>query len=129
MGRSIHSYGGGIERLRRRSREQSVPSSIPHLGISVDYRKAYDMVPHSWVSGYARMVGVAQNIITLIENSMANWKTSNQEVLGTVVIKRGIFQGDSLSPLLFVITDSKGHKSWLPIQERRMQDQSPALYG
>ena len=36
---------------------------------------------------------------------MANWKTvltSNQEVLGTVDIKRGIFKGDS-SPLLFVI--------------------------
>ena len=72
----------------------------------IDYRKAYDMVPHSWILECARMVGVAQNIITLIENSMTNWKTvltSNQEVLGTVDIKRGIFQGDSLSPLLFVI--------------------------
>ena len=29
--------------------------------------------------------------------------TSNQDVLGTVDIKRGIFQGDSLSPLLFEI--------------------------
>ena len=25
------------------------------------------------------------------------------------------------------VTDSKGHKSWLPTQERRMQDQSPAI--
>ena len=52
------------------------------------------------------MFGVAKNIVTLIENSMANWKTvltSNQEILGTVDINRGIFQGDSLSPLLFVI--------------------------
>ena len=57
----------------------------------IDYRKAYDMVPHSWILECARMVGVAQNIITLIENSMTNWKTvltSNQEVLGTVDIKR-----------------------------------------
>ena len=37
---------------------------------------------------------------------MGNWKTvltSNQEVLGTVDIKRGIFQGDLLSLLLLVI--------------------------
>ena len=70
------------------------------------YRKEYDMVPHSWGLGCARMVGVAENIITLLENSMENWKTvftSNQEVLGTVDFKRGIFKGDSLSPLLFVI--------------------------
>ena len=52
------------------------------------------------------MVGIAKNVIKTIENSMENWKTiltSNQEVLGTVNINRGIFQGDSLSPLLFII--------------------------
>ena len=72
----------------------------------IDYRKAYDMVPHSWILECARMVGIAQNIINLIVNSMANWKialTSHQEVLGTVDIKRGIFQGEPLLPLPFVI--------------------------
>ena len=72
----------------------------------IDYRKTYDMVPHLRILDCARMGEVAQNIITLIENRMANCKTvltSNQEVLGTVDINRGIFQGDSLSPLLFVI--------------------------
>ena len=37
---------------------------------------------------------------------MTNWKTeltSGGETLGTVKIERGIFQGDSLSPLLFVM--------------------------
>ena len=71
----------------------------------IDYRKAYNMVTHSWILKSARMVGLSQNTITLIENSMANWKTvltSNQKVLETVDIKRGIFQGDSLSLVLFV---------------------------
>ena len=27
------------------------------------------------------------------------------------------------------VTDSKGQKSWLPTQERRIQDQSPAIYN
>ena len=27
------------------------------------------------------------------------------------------------------VTDSKGHKHWLPTHERSMQDQSPAIYG
>ena len=37
---------------------------------------------------------------------MKDWKTmlmANGEVLGEVEIRRGIFQGDSLSPLLFVV--------------------------
>ena len=77
------------------------------LGMAwVDYKKAYDMVPHSWLLEAIEMVGVAGNVSGLLRRSMANWKTelrANDEVLGEVDIKRGIFQGDSLSPLLFVI--------------------------
>ena len=38
------------------------------------YRKAYGMCP---IHGFwnVRMVGMAKNLITLIENSMENWKT------------------------------------------------------
>ena len=52
------------------------------------------------------MVGVAGNVVTIIKNSMVNWKTvlmSRGNDLGEVNITRGIFQGDSLSPLLFLI--------------------------
>ena len=41
------------------------------------------------------------------EKSMEQWKlslTSNGEDFRKVDVKRGIFQGDSLSPLLFVLT-------------------------
>ena len=72
----------------------------------VDYKKAYDMVPHSWIIEFLKMVQVPQNVITFIQRSMRNWKTeltSCGASLGTVNIKRGIFKGNSLSPLIFVI--------------------------
>ncbi len=72
----------------------------------IDYKKAYDMVPHSWILESLKLVGIATNIRRLIEASMTHWNTSlvaGDSMLGTVKIKRGIFQGDSLSPLLFII--------------------------
>ena len=72
----------------------------------IDYKKAYNMVPHSWILKCLEMVGAAKKIFSTISNSMVNWKTvltSAGTVLGQVDIKRGIFQGRSLSPLLFIV--------------------------
>ena len=72
----------------------------------IDFKKAYDMVPHSWILESMKMLGIAPNITALIEKSMPSWKTnlySDGKLLGSVKIKRGIFQGDSFSPLIFVI--------------------------
>ena len=52
------------------------------------------------------MFGVAVSVKSFVNTSMKQWNTeltaSNQR-LGNVKIRRGIFQGDSLSPLLFVL--------------------------
>ena len=36
----------------------------------VDYKKAYDMIPHSWIIATMEMVDLADNIIGLIRQSM-----------------------------------------------------------
>ena len=73
----------------------------------VDFRKAYDMVPHAWIIKVLTLIGAAPNVIAHLKSTIIDWKTelmSGEINLGEVNINRGIFQGDSLSPLLFVIS-------------------------
>ena len=52
------------------------------------------------------MFGFAENLKKLLTNSMKQWcteLTAGWEVIGNVKFLGGIFQGDSLSPLMFVI--------------------------
>jgi len=41
----------------------------------IDYKKAYDMVPHSWILERVTLVGIADKIKRLLKNTMGNWKT------------------------------------------------------
>ena len=40
----------------------------------IDYQKDYDMVPHSWIIQCLDLFGVAENIKSLLVNSMEKWK-------------------------------------------------------
>ena len=70
--------------------------------------KAFDSVPHSWILKCLQMYKIHPVLVTFIEESRSQWKNDmtlvhKEGVLetGPIRIKRGIFQGDSLSPLLF----------------------------
>ena len=72
----------------------------------IDYRKASDMVPHSWIMECLTMFKIANNVQNLLQYAMPLWKvelTSNNQNFGNVEIKRGVFQGDSLSLVLFIV--------------------------
>ena len=71
----------------------------------IDYRKAYDMIAHSWILESLKGLGVNRQIREFLQESMKTWRvelTCGEQILGEVKINRGIFQGDTLSPLLFV---------------------------
>ena len=36
----------------------------------VDYKQAYDMVPHSWMIEYLKLTQMAENIINFVDRSM-----------------------------------------------------------
>ena len=53
------------------------------------------------------MVVITENLRTFLQKSMQQWRlslTPNGEDLGEVNVERRIFQGDSISPLLFVLS-------------------------
>ena len=74
----------------------------------VDYQKAYDSVPHSWVLQCLQLHKISPVLCRFLSRVMEGWRTSmvHSHGQGTVKtrimqIRRGIFQGDSLAPLLF----------------------------
>ena len=74
---------------------------------SIDYKKASDSLPHSWIAKCLKIFGVSGNIRQFLRVAITSWKTIltvNRQVLDYVHIRRGIFQENLLSPLLYMIT-------------------------
>ena len=72
----------------------------------IDYKKAYDMVPQGWILHCLKMYKISPEVINLIEQTMKTWKVeliAGGRSIAEKKIQKGIFQGDALSPLLFII--------------------------
>ena len=64
------------------------------------------MISHFWIFESLGLLQVSENIVEFIRKPMQNWNvylTLCGEYLVNVDIRRGIFQGGSLLPLLFGI--------------------------
>ena len=75
----------------------------------IDYKKAFDSVPHERILRSLGLFKVSPTVVEFL--TVKNWKTqltltheSGTLMSDNINIKRGIFQGDSLSPLLFCIS-------------------------
>ena len=69
----------------------------------IDYRKAFDSVPHNWIIKSQSLI-----IVNFLKSNMLSWKTtlflshkSGHIISNPIDIKHGIFYRDSLSTLLF----------------------------
>lgn len=72
----------------------------------IDYKKAFDSIPHSWLQEVLSIYKINTQIITLLQKLMEKWETCLvlRNIRTTPIsIKRGIFQGDSLSALWFCL--------------------------
>ncbi|XP_050561144.1 uncharacterized protein LOC126912570 [Spodoptera frugiperda] len=76
----------------------------------IDYKKAFDSVPHSWLIQILEIYKINNKIIDFLRNIMPHWKTTllinttnNNIITRQISIKKGIYQGDSLSPLWFCL--------------------------
>ncbi|KAL0883753.1 hypothetical protein ABMA27_015858 [Loxostege sticticalis] len=72
--------------------------------------KAFDSIPHSWLLEILHIYKINPKIIEFLKNTMTSWRTTihlrsstNDISTREVYIKRGIYQGDSLSPLWFCL--------------------------
>ena len=72
----------------------------------IDYKKAYDMVLQSWMLNWLKIYKISHGVMNFIDKTMQSWRvelTGGGRSLAEAMIQRGIFQGDALSPLIFII--------------------------
>jgi hypothetical protein len=74
----------------------------------IDYRKAIDSVPHNWLIRVLEIYKIDPMIINSLQQSMKKWttllrvKVNNDQITSDPIrIQRGIYQGESFSPLWF----------------------------
>ena len=76
----------------------------------IDYREAFDRVPNRWIIKSLELIGMNNKVIPFTKKVTSYWRTrmrlhAENKIIGTddIKIQCGIFQEDSLSPLLFCI--------------------------
>ena len=73
----------------------------------IDVEKAYDSICHDWITTCLKYYNIPNKINKAVEHMMNNWTIKlhyNKDEVGDIRLKNGILQGDSFSPLLFVLS-------------------------
>ena len=73
----------------------------------IDVEKAYDSVSHDWLLKCLAFYEIPQKLNEVIAHMMKSWQLRlhyGSEEISSVKLENGILQGDSFSPLLFVLS-------------------------
>ena len=105
------SYGCKDQLLINRMILEICHSKHRNLSMAwIDYKKAFDSVPHPWLLRVLELFKISPKVVEFLRHNMKMWNTDislshSNGVLEAknISVHRGIFQGDSLSPLLFCI--------------------------
>ncbi|XP_026737509.1 uncharacterized protein LOC113500810 [Trichoplusia ni] len=110
----------GCRRNHMGCKEQLIIDSVIHKHAStksrnlhctyIDYQKAFDSIPHSWLIKILQIYRINFKLIEFLSSIMTRWKTTlqlnyNRDTIISrqISIRKGIYQGDSLSPLWFCL--------------------------
>jgi len=111
-GCSRGQYGCIDHLLLTNSVWRQVKSRCRSLAVAwIDYKKAYDSVPHNWLLECLRLFQFPPILVSCLERLLPLWRSTlflqvpdkAAVCLSEVSIRCGIFQGDTMSPLLFCL--------------------------
>ena len=97
--------------INKMIQEQVIANRKNLVTVWLDYQKAFDGIPHSWLIRRLELAKVPEVIINAIKKLTLKWRTNvflhgeNTSVETDFInYLRGILQGDSLSLILFVLS-------------------------
>ena len=103
--KSLGAKEGAIN--SREIQDQLNKQGIQYYELYYDIKKAYDTVNHMWLEKTLLYYNIPERIVDtikyFIKNTTLKMQYNKDRKIKPIQIKRGIVQGDSLSPMLFVL--------------------------
>ena len=105
------SYGCKDQLLINKAILEEVKSKRCNLSTTwIDYKKAFDSVPYTWIAKNLELYKICPTITRFMRENMKSWKTilhlnHDKDIITfrPIEIKSGVYQGESLSPLIFCL--------------------------
>ena len=102
---SVIEHIHALNAILNQARELRVPLSITFL----DLKNAFGSIPHCLITDMFQLVGIPEKIFNYIQHcyrNMTAYIQSQEWITPSFPITQGVFQGDTLSPVIFLLAFS-----------------------